>query len=541
MSSSAMLDNFRFPHVEEQEPLGGLLEGILARYGAPAHVREDAARLQSKLPQYRQWAEDAETNVPRHVQYDHWCRRTDRLVLAHGWEELKKEVAREGMVHYGYHSATADVGRLHQYTKLFIASPYMAMVTCPTAMTDGAATLCRTHGLQEEFERLTTMDPEKLWMSGQWMTERPGGSDVGNTETIAEPDGSGGWKVNGFKWFSSATEADIAFLLARTKVDGQLTPGSRGLSLFLAHVKKPDGSLNGIQIHRLKNKVGTKSLPTAELLLTDVPAQLIGEPMKGVKNITPILNITRLHAAMGVASYVHRALNLAKSYAETRMAFGKLLKDHVMHAKTLSHLETTHRGSTLLIFHMVNLLGKSEMGDDEAKSVLRLLTPMAKMFVCKVGVHDIVECMEAMGGQGYMEETGVGMLLRDGIANIIWEGATNVLALDLLRVFDPRFFSEQVTKLVTDDVVLDELRPQVKTVQTALNALMVELQSVDKAELEGMARTLGFSMAQIYIGALLVNHTSHINAHSDFEASRNAAVAWCARLNSTQSSLGARL
>lgn len=530
-STQAILDRFEFPAVNEGSPLPGLLDGICAKYAIPSSVYADIGKLEEKLPQYRLWREDAETSEPRHVQYDHWCRRVDRLVLANGWEELKKEVAREGLIHYGYHSASAEVGRMHQFMKLFIASPYMAMVTCPTAMTDGAAMLCRMHGLDDEFDRLTTRDPQQFWMSGQWMTERPGGSDVGNTETTAELGEDAEWKVSGLKWFSSATDADIAFLLARTKHEGDVVPGSKGLSLYLAKIRKENGELNNIAIHRLKNKFGTKSLPTAELILDKVPARLVGEPYKGVKNITPILNVTRLHAALGVASYVHLSLNLAKSYAASRVTFGKLLKDHILHGKTLQAIESRHRGSTLLIFHMVHLLGRSEMGDQKAKTLLRMLTPMAKMYVCKTGTHDIMECMEAMGGQGYMEETGIGMLLRDGIVNTIWEGATNVLALDLLRVFDAKYFISAVQELLDHKSIPAELKECSETIEHAVNLFLSQVSRLPTDELEGQARDLAFSMARIYIGALLVEHANSIQAHPDYESSRVAAQAWARQLN----------
>ncbi|KAJ0392084.1 hypothetical protein ATCC90586_010441 [Pythium insidiosum] len=542
MSSSPMLDNYRFPVVHEGSPSRGLLAGLLHRYKAPPSVVQDIARLEAKLPQYQEWADDAERHPPQLVQYDHWCRRVDRLVLAHGWQELKKEVAREGLIHLGYHTPSKTTGRLHQFTKLYMASPYFAMVTCPVAMTDGAASLCRAHGLDEEFDKLTSTDPEDFWLSGQWMTERPGGSDVGNTETVAEPtDRDGEWRVNGFKWFSSATDADISFLLARSRIDGKLTPGSRGLSLYLARVRKEDGSLNGIAMHRLKDKFGTKSLPTAELLLSDVPARLIGEPHKGVKNISPILNITRLHAAMGVSSYVHLCLNLAKSYASQRVAFGKLLKDHVLHADTLARVETTHRGCTLLVFHLVNLLGKGEDGDAQAQKLYRFLTPLAKMYVCKTGIQDILECMEAMGGQGYMEETRMGKLLRDGLANCIWEGATNVMALDLLRVMDPVFFRDAITTILDSARGDSALTESVATVERVLAQFATTLQAIPPTSMEGHARTIGFTMSELYIAALAIEHAVLIKGNEDHEDAMRAALDWAKRLELRALEIQARL
>jgi alkylation response protein AidB-like acyl-CoA dehydrogenase len=153
------------------------------------------------------------------------------------------------------------------------------------------------------YSRLTSRDPSRFFTSGQWMTERPGGSDVGRTETQAVwNEDLKAWSVSGFKWFSSATDADVTMLLARTHdPDPSIAPRQhegwkpRLVILYLARVRNDDGKLNGVRIHRLKDKVGTKTLPTAELQLEGMVAQQVGAPYKGVKNIASILNITRMY------------------------------------------------------------------------------------------------------------------------------------------------------------------------------------------------------------------------------------------------------
>lgn len=154
------------------------------------------------------------------------------------------------------------------------------------------------------------------------MTERPGGSDVGRSETIAEleDEANNVWSVKGFKWFSSATTADMTMLLARS-VDPKtntVVQGSKGLSLYLAELRKSDGNLNGVRVHRLKDKYGTKPLPTAELELTDMKATLIGQPGRGVRNITSILNITRIYSVAGTLAGVASSLSIAKDFARKR-------------------------------------------------------------------------------------------------------------------------------------------------------------------------------------------------------------------------------
>jgi len=161
---------------------------------------------------------------------------------------------------------------LHQLAKLFLYSPSAGLFTCPLAMTDGAAKTIEALSLKQlkqTYERLTSRDPQTFWTAGQWMTERGGGSDVANgTETIAVPQADGSYKLYGYKWFSSATDSDMTFTLARTVgEDGQTIKGTKGLSMFFLRTRNEDGSLNDIEVVKLKNKLGTKQVPTAELLL----------------------------------------------------------------------------------------------------------------------------------------------------------------------------------------------------------------------------------------------------------------------------------
>ena len=181
--------------------------------------------------------------------------------------------------------------------------------TCPLGLTDGAARCLELHGPREiqdiSIPRLTAVTASELWTSGQWMTERPGGSDVSAIETRAYPSNDGSsWTIKGFKWFSSATDSDITLLLAKT-------PGAEKVSLFWVRVKHDDGTLNGVRIIRLKDKFGTKSIPTAELELTGMEgAIMVGKEGEGVKVISEALNIARIHCAIGCISQMRRAFDI---------------------------------------------------------------------------------------------------------------------------------------------------------------------------------------------------------------------------------------
>ncbi|KAI8808481.1 hypothetical protein BJ742DRAFT_808737 [Cladochytrium replicatum] len=493
------------------------------------------------------WADDVEENPPRLVQYDAWTRRVDELKLSESWRKLHHVAAEEGLIAIGYERKFGEASRIVQYTKLFLFSPSSGMVGCPLAMTDGAARVIEVNGTkqmkQEYLPHLTSRDPKSFWTSGQWMTERPGGSDVSQTETVATSiggkittDGEQWYDISGFKFFSSATDSQIALLLARNRdpVTGSVTPGSKGLSLYLAQMRKEDGSLNGIRIHRLKNKFGTKALPTAELELRDMKAVMVGAPGRGVSSITPVLNITRTHAGLTAVAGLWRSISLAKSYALKRKAGSELLSNLPLHARTLADLEVTYRACLHLIFYVVDLIGKDEVGSmiggDEVW-MLRLMTPVAKGFCAKVCTAAITEAMEALGGQGYMEEIGIGRILRDVLVNMIWEGTTNVMALDVMRVINHESKGKALSSL---DKVVGSMLPEHASTQTIARAKQNVLNLIPKVRARSTdargARQLLFDLARIVSAALLVRHAVWSGDPVDGEV----ALRWSVRDNDNE-------
>src|SRR5678815_3077249 len=203
-------------------------------------------------------------------------------------------------------------------------------------MTDGAARTLLASGNQPLIDRyvplLTSRDPATMWTSGQWMTERTGGSDVSQSETIARRDGDQ-WRLYGTKWFTSATTAQMALTLARPEGN---TEGSRGLALFLVELRDGNGRLRNIQVNRLKDKLGTRKVPTAELTLDGTPATLLGTPSDGVRQITPMLSTTRTCTAARAVSAMRRRLALARDGAGRREACGGRRVDKALHADTLA-------------------------------------------------------------------------------------------------------------------------------------------------------------------------------------------------------------
>ncbi|MCB0392280.1 MAG: acyl-CoA dehydrogenase family protein [Bdellovibrionales bacterium] len=383
-------------------------------------------------------ADEAERIEPVHIPYDAWGNRIDEIRVSHGWKNLDAFSATEGMVAIGYEREFKEFSRLYQFSKLYLFNPSSALYTCPLAMTDGAARaleLFADEQLKERaFKRLTSRDPQQFWTSGQWMTEKTGGSDVGRTETIARWE-EGEFRLYGVKWFTSSLVSQMAMALARIEDNGKSLPGSRGLSLFYLETRNEEGNYNHLEVMRLKDKLGTRALPTAEIKLNGTKGTLVGKPGEGVKNISRLFNITRIYNANTSVAFSRRIIALAKDYATKREAFGKKLIDHPLHQRTIRECEHLWSGCFLFSFFTLELLGKEECliaTDDEIK-ILRLLTPLVKLYTARQNLAITSELVESFGGAGYVEDSGIAKWLRDAQVLTIWEGTTNVLSLDMLR------------------------------------------------------------------------------------------------------------
>jgi putative acyl-CoA dehydrogenase len=483
---------------------------------------------------------DAEAHPPRLIQFDPWGRRIDRIEVAEGWRALDRISAEEGLVAIGYERRFGPLSRIYQFAKLYLFNPSSAIYSCPLAMTDGAARLIEVHGDEDlwagAYGHLTTRDPDTFWTSGQWMTERTGGSDVGRTETVARLE-DGQYRLYGTKWFTSATTAQMTFTLARIEEGGKTVPGSRGLSLFYVETHDEQGGLNAIEIHRLKDKLGTRALPTAELSLRGTPARLVGEPGRGVANITSLVNVTRVWNTICAVSAMRRGLALARDYARRREAFGKLLAEQPLHVETLAALEVELQAAFHLGFHVVELMGKEECGaaSPDESLVLRLLTPIAKLYTAKQCVAAISEVLEAFGGAGYIEDTGLPRMLRDAQVLSIWEGTTNVLSLDALRAIEkenalgPTLGAIERRLLTIQHPALNGLTDEVHAALARLRSFVAKTAAEGVDSLQAAARGFAYGLARTFMASLLLEHAAwELETSAD---RRGLAVArrWCSR------------
>jgi putative acyl-CoA dehydrogenase len=523
------------PRLGNQFETDALLRAYL-EWRLPAAVRADITpeliRLGERaVTDLLALGDAAEAEPPRHVPYDPWGRRVDRIDVSEAWRALDRVSAEEGLVATAYERAHGAWSRVHQMAKLYLFHPSSATYSCPLAMTDGAARFLELHGdarTRDAFGRLTSREPARFWTSGQWMTERTGGSDVSGTSTVARLDDSGnGYRLHGTKWFTSATTSPMAITLAR--IEGA-PAGGRGLSAFFIELRDADGALRGIRVNRLKDKLGTRALPTAELTLDGTPALLIGGAGDGVRKIASLFNVTRVYNAVAAVAGMRRALALAHDYAARRYAFGKRLADHPLHAETLAGLDARFHAAFHLTFQVVELLGREETGEaSEAElAMLRLLTPVAKLFTAKQAVLVASEVMESFGGAGYVEDTGIPRLLRDAQVLPIWEGTTNVLSLDVWRAIER-----------TDALApwLDDVRAEMGRVRhpsCAIAAFAVRSavdlieayvrRTTDVAAREIGARRLAFAIARTAAASRLVAHAEWESARPDSAESSEAAV-----------------
>jgi putative acyl-CoA dehydrogenase len=356
----------------------------------------------------------AEHNLPRLEAYDRYGHRVDRVVLDPSWHALF-----EGAVERGIHSLPwrgEEGGQLLRGILFMLYCNTNAGVMCPVSMTTAAVPALRAGAphLAARYEPgLLDCDYERVTVAGMAMTERQGGSDVRANITEAVPEGDGTYRLYGHKWFCSYPPCDIFLVLAQAP---------SGLSCFLVE-RGP-----GMEFQRLKDKLGTRSLPSSEVEFHGIEAQLVGEEGKGVKAIITMVNQTRLDCALSSAAGMRRGLIEALHHARHRMAFGRLLADQPAMENVLCDLALEWEAAAHLALRVAASFDRPEEAD-----FARLACAVAKYWICKRAPGQVGEALECLGGNGYVEDSGLPLLYRDSPLSSIWEGSGNVIALDVLR------------------------------------------------------------------------------------------------------------
>jgi len=372
----------------------------------------------------------------------------------------------ERINHVDYHPAYREMEQIaygsgivpssHHHLLSFALGYLFAMAEmslyCPVCMTDGVARIVSRHGTADQQTRVLphmgASDASQRWTGAMFLTERAGGSDVGANETIAREHADGSWRLSGLKWFCSNVDAHAALVTARPE---GAPAGTKGLRTYLLLTRGNDG----VQIERLKDKLGVRSMPTGEVRLTDARAEEIG----GFSAMLEMMNLSRLYNAVASVALIGRAIHEARWYIERRHAFGKPVIEHALARETLLDLEAEHAAALLMTFETVDALQRADAGDVEAERMFRTLVPIAKAVTGKLAVPCVSEAMELIGGNGYIEESVMPRLLRDAQVLPIWEGTTNILVLDALRV---------ARKEAGHEILLDRVRRQFPSEADAL-------------------------------------------------------------------------
>jgi alkylation response protein AidB-like acyl-CoA dehydrogenase len=306
-------------------------------------------------------------------------------------------------------------------------------VCCPLSMTDSLTRTLRKFGdpalVARYLPGLTEQDFDVLTQGSMFMTEQGAGSDVGGVVTRAVKDGDD-WRLYGDKWFCSNADAGVAMVLARP--DGA-PAGTKGLALFLLPRVLPDGSANSYRIVRLKEKLGTRDMPSGEIVLEGARAYLVGDAERGFVQMTDMINMSRLSNGMRAAGMMRRALTEALFIARHRVAFGRTLIELPLMRRQLLKIMLLAEAARSVMLYAASELEKSDAGDEAARRRIRILTPLLKFRACRDARRATGDAMEVRGGCGYIEEWSDPRLVRDAHLGSIWEGTSNVVALDVMR------------------------------------------------------------------------------------------------------------
>jgi len=478
-----------------------MLEG-LRREGA-GWAEPDLRRLGTIAggAEAQQWGEDANRFEPELRTVDRYGNRLDEVEFHPSWHHLMRVGVAEG----GAASAWADDrpgAHVARFAGSLVWGHTEAGHGCPLSMTYAVVPALRHQSdLAATYEPLLTSrvyDPglrvpttKRGLLAGMGMTEKQGGSDVRTNSTVATPTLEDGvYHLRGHKWFTSAPMCDLFLVLAQA-------PG--GLSCFLVPRILPDGSRNTFRIQRLKDKLGNRSNASSEPEFDGTVAWRVGEEGRGVKTILEMVNCTRLDCVGGSAAIMRKALVEAGHHAKHRSAFGTLLVDQPLMRNVLADLALESEAATTLGLRLAGAADRSIRGDEDERTFRRIATAIGKYWVTKRAPAFTAEALECLGGNGYVEDSGMPRLYREAPLNSIWEGSGNVNALDVLRALG--------REPGTADALMAELglaRGADARLDAAVTRLGTELADPDQIELR--SRRVVELMALALQGSLLVRH-----------------------------------
>ncbi|OBF26867.1 acyl-CoA dehydrogenase family protein [Mycobacterium sp. ACS4331] len=449
--------------------------------------------------QAQRWGELADRNRPVLHTHDRTGHRVDEVEYDPAYHELMRTAIAHGL-HAAPWADDRPGAHVVRAAKTSVWTPEPGHI-CPISMTYAVVPALRHNpDLAAVYEPLLTSrvyDPElrvpatKAGITaGMSMTEKQGGSDVRAGTTAAVPNGDGSYSLTGHKWFTSAPMCDIFLVLAQA-------PG--GLSCFLLPRVLPDGTRNRMFLQRLKDKLGNHANASSEVEYDGATAWLVGDEGRGVPTIIEMVNLTRLDCTLGSATSMRTGLARAVHHATHREAFGEYLIDQPLMRNVLADLAVEAEAATMVAFRMAGATDRAVRGDERESLLRRIGLAAAKYWVCKRSTGHAAEAMECLGGNGYVEDSGMPRLYREAPLMGIWEGSGNVSALDTLRAM--------ATRPESVDVLFDELA-QAAGADARLDAHVARLkpQLGDLETIAFRARSVAEDICLAMQGALLVRH-----------------------------------
>jgi len=459
----------------------------LAAFGAELGTREMFARGAA-----------ANRNAPQLQTHDRYGRRRDEVEYHPAYHELMATLMRHGLHTGAWADGTAGA-HVERAAAYLLFAEIENGTQCPVTMTYGSVPAIRRDAAlardwlpklysREYDPRNVPAREKRAALVGMGMTEKQGGSDVRANTTRAQGSGAGEWRITGHKWFLSAPMCDAWLVLAQS-------PG--GLSCFFMPRFTPDGTPNAIRVQRLKDKLGNRSNASSEVEFEEAYATLLGEEGRGVPMILEMGVYTRLDCAIGSAGLMRQALAQALWHAAQRSAFGRLLKDQPVMKNVLADLALESEAATALAIRLSRAYDAQV--DEQERLLARVLTPASKFWICKRGAHFAEEAMEAIGGNGYVEENSLSRIYREMPVNSIWEGSGNIMCLDVLRAL--RKAPEVAEALAAELDAARGAHPAYDRFCASLKARIA-----DAAEFESAARRLTQDLALAVQASLLARH-----------------------------------
>lgn len=421
---------------------------------------------------------------PRLIRYDRMGNEISEVWLNEGYKKTAEQTYNAGIVGY-IHKQIPELGRkgnyIYSYAQGYLLSHTEPGFYCPVTLTMATAYLLEQFAEPAVRDRflphvISTGDTE-LYEGATFLTERQGGSDVGANETKAVKQGDH-YLLYGEKYFASnAGACGMAMVLARMD---DAPAGTRGLSLFAVPWRKEDGTLNNLHIRRLKDKLGVRAVPSAEVVFDGTKGYLVGDPSKGFYYMMEALNLSRVCNAIGSLGIMRRAFLEARNYAFTRVAFGKKLAEYPMIKETLVRLAAREEVELGAMFELIALfdrvMGRPDSASQEESAMNRLLIALMKMRTAEEAIDFSHEAIEMLGGNGYIEDFVTPRLLRDAQVLTVWEGAANILGLEVLRLIHKFRVHEVFISQMHSD--LQQLPAEVKEFAAPVAKGLQELQGL---------------------------------------------------------------